>query len=740
MRLTIAPLVGTFCLFSLAPLFAQQPDQTTASVPRLVRITNTFHPANGLPVGATESATLSIYKKEQGGTPLWQETQNVTLDAEGHYTAMLGATQNDGVPVDLFSATEPRWLGVQFNRPGEVEQPRVQLVSVPYALRASDAETLGGKPASAYVLAPSASGTSGGTAVTAESANVTVTSANPKALKPKADSGTTNCIGVFTDATDVGCSVMWQSGSNIGVNITSPLDTLHVQGSFRIGNGVFGANGFSFTQDNSGNLQAQYKYPTQVYSNIMTWGYNGNVGVGAVAPLDTLHVQGGLRIGNGVFGSNGFTFTQNSTGNLQIQYKYPSLVYSNVMTLGYNGTVGVATVTPFDTLHVQGGFRIGNGIFGSNGFSFTQDGAGNLQVQYKYPSLVYSNIMTFGYGGAVGFGNTAPAWPVDVAGDINFTGALRFQSTPLLQLPGGLTTNNFAAGASALTGNSTGTSNTAVGNLALTNNSSGVANTGIGPGALQLNVSGNYNTGVGQAALQFSTGSANTGVGSLSLNQEVSGSNNTAIGAGSLEALQTGTGNTGIGFNAGGYLTSGSNNIYIGNLGTAGENGTLRIGTAGTQTSLYLAGVTASSLPNGAPLVWDTTTNQVGYTSSSRRYKEDIADMGEVTSGLMQLRPVTFRYRQPSTDGSKPVQYGLIAEEVEEIYPDLVAHSADGQVETVKYQVLDSMLLNEVQRQHREIGAQRDQIRGLEQQNQMLQDRLARLEAAIAAAAGAQGK
>jgi len=150
MRHAVTRIATAVAVLCFAPLFAQETDRSATTVPRLVRLSGTFHPANGLPVGTTESATLSIYKEEQGGQSLWQETQNVSLDANGQYAAMLGITLKDGVPVDLFSSTEPRWLGVQFNRPGEVEQPRVQLVSVPYALKASDAETLGGRPASAY--------------------------------------------------------------------------------------------------------------------------------------------------------------------------------------------------------------------------------------------------------------------------------------------------------------------------------------------------------------------------------------------------------------------------------------------------------------------------------------------------------------------------------------------------------------------------------------------------------------
>jgi hypothetical protein len=115
------------------------------------------------------------------------------------------------------------------------------------------------------------------------------------------------------------------------------------------------------------------------------------------------------------------------------------------------------------------------------------------------------------------------------------------------------------------------------------------------------------------------------------------------------------------------------------------------------------------------------SNGQLGTISSSRRFKEDIQDMADSSNGLMRLRPVTFRYQKPFADGSKPIQYGLIAEEVAEVYPDL----ADGQIETAKFQVLDSMLLNEVQRQQKEIG-------DLKQQNQNLQERLARLESAMA--------
>src|SRR5579871_2358345 len=141
-----------------ASLLAQNTATTTtlSAVPHFVRVSSTFKPADGQPPAVVEGVILSIYKDEKGGTPLWQETQNIAVDSEGHYNALLGSTRNDGVPVDLFASGESRWLGVQFQRAGEAEQPRLLMASVPYALKAADAETLGGLPASAYQLDPSA--------------------------------------------------------------------------------------------------------------------------------------------------------------------------------------------------------------------------------------------------------------------------------------------------------------------------------------------------------------------------------------------------------------------------------------------------------------------------------------------------------------------------------------------------------------------------------------------------------
>ena len=149
---TSAIAVVVSCLFAAPALCAQQSASSSAatvtSVPRVMRVTGTFVPATGLPPAPVETITLAIYAEATGGAPLWQETQTVAVDAEGRYSLLLGATQPEGLPLELFASGEARWLGRRFERPGEGEQARVLLASVPYALKASDADTLGGRPPS----------------------------------------------------------------------------------------------------------------------------------------------------------------------------------------------------------------------------------------------------------------------------------------------------------------------------------------------------------------------------------------------------------------------------------------------------------------------------------------------------------------------------------------------------------------------------------------------------------------
>ena len=245
-------------------------------------------------------------------------------------------------------------------------------------------------------------------------------------------------------------------------------------------------------------------------------------------------------------------------------------------------------------------------------------------------------------------------------------------------------------------------------------------NTGIGPLALTDNTSGCCNTAVADALINNQTGSRNTAVGDLALSANQSGSNNTAVGAETL-AGSAGSGNIAIGYGAGVSLSTGSNNIYIGNAGVAAESGQIRIGTNGVHTQgTVIASIYGFGATGGAP-VYVTSGGRLGTsTASSRRYKEEIRDIAAESDALLALRPVAFRYRE-EFDPARLPQYGLIAEEVAEAFPELVVCDREGRPESVRYHELSALLLNEIQKQHRSIESQRAEIESLEA-------RLAKLE------------
>ena len=213
-----------------------------AAVPRLIKFSSIAKDQLGHSPTGVVGVTFAIYKEQEGGAALWMETQNVQLDEQGHYAVLLGATKNEGLAVELFAAAEPRWLGVQLNLPGEVEQPRVLLVSVPYALKAADAESLGGKPASSYALATPGIATGTDTGGTGGSTPSTGTQAGTAKKSTKAGTTaaavTANFIPMFTDnAGTLGNSVMIQSGGNIGLG-TLPVITFDVNGGIRASTGL----------------------------------------------------------------------------------------------------------------------------------------------------------------------------------------------------------------------------------------------------------------------------------------------------------------------------------------------------------------------------------------------------------------------------------------------------------------------------------------------------------------------
>jgi trimeric autotransporter adhesin len=262
--------------------------------------------------------------------------------------------------------------------------------------------------------------------------------------------------------------------------------------------------------------------------------------------------------------------------------------------------------------------------------------------------------------------------------------------------------DNTANGGNALFSNTTGHHNTANGVSALVTNITGHDNTANGGYALADNYSGSFNTANGGSALfSNTTGISNTAAGNYALFKNTSGFNNTANGVNALYYNTTGSNNIALGFSAGVNLTTGSNNIDIGNYGVAGEANTIRIGTVGTQTATFIAGISGKTAAGGIPVIVNAN-GKLGTTVSSARFKEAIKPMDKASEAIHALKPVTFRYKQELDPESIP-QFGLVAEEVEKVNPDLVVRDADGKVYTVRYDAVNAMLLNEFLKEHRKV-------------------------------------
>jgi trimeric autotransporter adhesin len=262
--------------------------------------------------------------------------------------------------------------------------------------------------------------------------------------------------------------------------------------------------------------------------------------------------------------------------------------------------------------------------------------------------------------------------------------------------------NNTANGLYALRGNTTGNNNTAVGAYALYNGDhTGDNNTAMGFQALYSNISGIDNTATGLNALFSNTdGNENTANGHSALQNNTTGNDNTAVGHDALFNNTTGSNNIALGHGAGLNLTTGSNNIDIGFFGVAGEANTIRIGTQGTQTKTFIAGINGAGI-TGLPIKVDAN-GQLGTTPSSARFKQGIKPMNKASETIFVLRPVTFHYKKDIDPEGAP-QFGLVAEEVEKVDPDLVVRDETGKPYSVRYDQVNAMLLNEFIKEHRKV-------------------------------------
>jgi hypothetical protein len=526
---------------------AQTPSTSGATgVPQLVNFSGKASDVQGKPISGVAGATFAIYQQQYEGAPLWMETQNVTADSKGNYTAQLGATKPEGLPLDLFASGEARWLGVTIN--GGQEQPRVLLLSVPYALKAADAQTLGGLPPSAFVLAAPANASN-------VSATGLVPAASSASAPPPASAdvtttgGRVNAIPLFSTATNIQNSILTQTGTT-AVNVVGKLN-LPTTG---VATATAGKNSrpesFVTSVFNSGTATAV----PQTF--LLQAEPAGNDTATASGTLNLLYASGtatpaetGLKISS----TGLITFATGQpfpgTGNGTIT----GVTAGTALTGG--GTTGAVALN-LDTTKVPL-------LAAANTFTGNQTVNGNLSATGVVTGSGYqigSNLFAFGsYKNQNAFLGFAGNMATNTTSSSNTAVGAR---ASLYNTTGSL---NSAFGAAALQDNTTGGGNSAFGATALLSNTTGSSNTALGASVLYFNTTGGANTGAGVGALFVNTtGFNNTAVGSSALYQNGSGSDNTATGVDALADNTTGVGNDAFGYQALDSNTSGIGNDAFG--------------------------------------------------------------------------------------------------------------------------------------------------------------------------------
>jgi trimeric autotransporter adhesin len=459
--LTVA-LLGTISAVQASPQASDAakgaltaPNSTQLSVPRLVQFSGTLKDNGARAVSGVASVTFAIYAEQDGGTALWSETQNVLADANGRFSVLLGAATSAGVPPELFGTGQSRWLGVTVAR--QQEMPRVLLASVPYALRAADADTLGGLPASAFVTKSASPLTPESTAILATPEITNNRSSAAPAAPAQATptgGGTTNFIPKWTSISALGNSILFQSGSNIGIGTTMPTETLDVngnsifRGSFQLppGHDATSSSGF---ESHSFQFQASSFNSSTGTSNTEAFGFRAeplnNNTTNPSAKLDLFFGAGG----SAPFTDTGLSFAANGVITFAPGQTFPTASTVNELNLP-NTTSSTSGVINMGGVPFISNPGVQNAFFGASaGAPFTTTGFANTAV-----------------GDASLFSDTSGS-------------------------------DNTAVGDSALNENTTGGSNVAVGEVALFTNTVGSENTAVGTGSGLANISGNSNTFIG---------------------------------------------------------------------------------------------------------------------------------------------------------------------------------------------------------------------------------------------------
>jgi len=359
----------------------------------------------------------------------------------------------------------------------------------------------------------------------------------------------------------------------------------------------------------------------------------------------------------------------------------------------------------------DGGYPGGNTAEGQNALLSVAGGTYNTAVGFL--SLLSNTTGNFNTGVGAGalLGNTA------LGNTATGAGALLSNKVAIYNTASGVfalfnndsTGNgagnwNSAFGASALFSNTDGVQNAAFGESAMFANTTGSFNTALGDNALRLNQTGSGNTAVGYFALQQNTAGGNTATGYGALTADTTGGSNTADGGGTLPSNTTGASNTAIGYQALFNTTTGSFNTALGAVagdGITTANNVICIGSIGMNidNSTWISNIYGTTTQSGTTLpVIVSDGGQLGTTPSSRRFKKEIQPMDKASEAILGLKPVTFHYK---SDKTGTPQFGLIAEEVAKVNPNLVARDKNGEIYTVRYDAVNAMLLNEFLKEHK---------------------------------------
>jgi hypothetical protein len=495
----------------------------TTSVPRLVQFNGTLKDTAARPVSGVASVTFAIYADQDGGSALWTETQNVLADSNGHFNALLGTATTGGFPSEFFSTGQSRWLGITIAR--QPEMPRVMLASVPYAMKAGDADTLGGLPASSYVTAQQLAAR---TAVAAPSTTIVSspfaatsagTNSTPSADASQVLSGNSGPQAAVTGTGTANYLPLWTSGSNLGVSK------------------IYQANG-------------------------------GFVGINTNTPLLQLDVNGN-SIFRGSFQMAPQGTATASAGQPSHSFQWQGSVYNSSTKSAVNEAFGFRTVpatnnTSAPTTKLDLFYGPGGGTLNDTGLSISNSGVVTFVPGQQFNGASESV-------NEINLPNTSGA----STGVINFGGQAFITN-------GGDSSNAFVGGGAGNSLVSTGGLNAAFGGSALGANTTGSANTAVGNSALVANKIGSYSTALGAGAMQAMVeGSENTAVGALAQIGLTTGSFDTSVGVYAGRNNSTGSYNTFLGVEADATVGNLSNATAIGFLANAGESNALILGATG---------------------------------------------------------------------------------------------------------------------------------------------------------------